>query len=139
MERTIDEYEELPFRVMDRLYKLDGSLVVQADVEEVCLSVIDTTGGAPVTIAHAEPVNVDDDGADEVGTIFDTLQTPDSWTRDTVGANFIHDLDADLVTLEGGKVYRLEYTFRPVSELPERIGPVVRLVRIKGLLTEPIG
>ena len=81
----------------------DGTALVQADITSIARKVFDLDGTAPDT-----PV---DTSTPAVGTvIFDTLQTPSSWKEDATGYNF-KDTVAATVLADGGRRYRVEYTF----------------------------
>jgi len=94
--------EDSAYANMARLVDRDGELLTQAAVSAISLTIFTKKTG--VVFAAAAAVSV-------ASTIFDTLQTPDIWTKDSVGYNFRHDGN---VLTDGDTWYRFEYKFTPV-------------------------
>lgn len=95
--------------LMGRGKGLDGGYFAQADFDSITLKIFDK---ADPTV----PVN-GEDGEELVvaDVIYNSLQTNDDrWTRDDVGFNFLHVLEAAHLP-KGGRKYRFEYAFLPTG------------------------
>ncbi len=99
---------------MARVENSSGQAIMQGSVAAVQYSVYQLDKNDPnalsVVVGHDEvTLNVTD-------VVFDTLQTDLSWTVDTEGYNFRHELDVSLneaFSIAGG-VYQVRYELTPV-------------------------
>lgn len=97
---TALEGAEIP--IMARVTNLAGSLITQATIVSIAYKVFDKLDAALTDIAQSSPLTVAD-------VVFNSLQTDDSWTKDSAGYNFRYVTDpAELP--EGGATYRFEFT-----------------------------
>jgi hypothetical protein len=108
-------YKNSSVTFLARIVDKDNDLVLQADLSSIAYTVYlldedDADVRTAVTCHSAVTLAVAD-------TIFDTLQTDDTWTEDTTGYNFRHILDvaAYEAFAIAGRNYQIEYTLTPVS------------------------
>lgn len=98
-----------------------GAALDQADVSSITYAVFDREKGKQITSGSLTVADV----------IFDTLQTPAIWTRDTTGYNFRHDAGPATMP-EASRWYRFEYKITLTSGA---IGWAVFNVYVKPLWT----
>lgn len=90
---------------MARVVGDDAANINQGSLTSISVRVFDARTGIPVGASASVTIAT---------TVFDTLQTDAFWTKDTTGYNFRHQLVGTNFP-DGGKTYRVEYKFTPVS------------------------
>jgi len=100
---------------MARVENATGQEINQASVSSLKYSVYELDINDPAVLTVVT-------GHDQVSltiadVVFDTLQSDDSWTVDTVGYNFRHELDVSLneAFANAGGVYQVRYELTPVT------------------------
>lgn len=96
--------EDDDFTPIARVKNGAGTLITQASLTSITYYAYDTgtatqTGTGTLTISSV---------------VFDTLQTGSNWTVDGTGYNFLATIPGTCFP-DGGKVYRVEIVFNPVS------------------------
>jgi hypothetical protein len=94
-------FEDQPSPNMGYVTGVTGAPLTQAAVASISYSVFEKETGKVVVASTSLTVS---------GVIFDTLQTPAIWTRDTTGYNFRHDAAAT-TRPQSDRWYRYEYLF----------------------------
>lgn len=107
MARPDDIFCEIPegdFPVTWRqITKPGGTLLVQADVDEIELRVYD------LEVSKTEAIWPDE--LDPTEVMFDAPLLDEEWSLDGIGYNFRHELAAEGLFFYGGRTYYAEYTF----------------------------
>lgn len=97
-------FEGASVALMARVSDIDAALITQASVASIAYSVIDKpVSGTPTVIVDAAALTV-------ANVVFDTLQTPAAWTKDTTGYNFRYDAPPSEMP-DGNSTYRFEFVF----------------------------
>ena len=98
-------FEDGAVVLMARVQNASAANITQASVTAITYAVYDVQQNTTVLASTSLTVS---------SVVFDTLQTPSIWTKDTTGYNFRHD-PAKTTLPNGGKVYRFEYLIDPTS------------------------
>jgi hypothetical protein len=83
----------------------DGNLYQTTDFSAVQLRVLDLSSTTPATAVYSN--------TRVLGDVM--TNTPASWDLDDVGYNFRDTVTTNMVAFNGGRTYRLEYTFTLTS------------------------
>lgn len=101
--------------LMARVVNASGQYLNQASVSSIEYSIYELTTNDPsglsvVTGHDAVSLTVSD-------VVFDSLQTDDTWTVDSDGYNFRHEIDVSTNEAfpNAGKVYQVRYELTPVT------------------------
>jgi hypothetical protein len=99
-------FQGAPVRLQNRLVTSDQTALVSSDFSTWTLKVISGTTAHVVVNASADKSN-----------FYNTMQTGNGWSRDTVGYNFEYVFNPSTYIVgvsgeqyEGGKTYRLEFS-----------------------------
>ncbi|MGW8256757.1 MAG: hypothetical protein ACWGMZ_04655 [Thermoguttaceae bacterium] len=101
--------------MMARIVGSDAANITQADIATINYSVYlldDQDADNRTTVTGHSQVNLP-----VYQVVFDTLQTDATWTVDTIGYNFRHELDVsvDPAFAVAGRRYLIEYVLTPVA------------------------
>jgi len=98
-----DGWEDTPATCLGQLRNNSGQYITQASLDSISCKVFDEKSDTPDTPVATPTVIVAD-------CVFDTLQTGEMWTKDSVGYNFAHEVPGASFPL-GDRSYRIEYVF----------------------------
>ena len=105
----VSVFEDTGAVIMARVYGNAGTPITQASLASIVCKVFDLSDGN--TLIATRTLTIAD-------VVFDALQTSDArWTTDSTGYNFLDAVPATAFP-NGGRTYRLEYVFTPVSGQP---------------------